>query len=169
MNILSIHSTTKMPTFFNMTLTFECPHCDYQNETKDEKRAKLLKRLHLKKCSKVGRTLPKRTGQDIIDARDRRNGLHVGTGGRKKQFPCAGQTSDDVEFVDVPHSKKFNHHVPVGENGHYRKLTKKQRKKKKGNGMIGTQEWDVTDKLTEAQVKGLSMKGGILKYIFYYI
>jgi len=148
-----------MPTYFNMTLTFECPQCDYQNETRDEKRAKLLKRLHLKKCSKVGRTLPKRTGQDIIDARDRRNGLHVGTGGRKHQFTCGGtQNSDDVELVDIPKSKTVYKEKAEEDNGYYRKLTKKQRKKTKGNGMKGTLDWDVTDKLTLSQVKSLSMK-----------
>ena len=129
-----------MPTFFNITLTFECVHCDYQCETKDEKRAKLLKRLHMKKCSQVGRTIPKRTPQDIIDARDKRNGLHVGNS-HNKHARRIGKNIDS-DFEDVPDSS-HTHHTQVGEKdginyhevgakdkiGKPRTLTPKQKKK----------------------------------------
>ena len=176
-----------MPTFFNITLTFECVHCDYQCETKDEKRAKLLKRLHMKKCSQVGRTIPKRTPQDIIDARDKRNGLHVGnSGGKRKKTQSQTTQNTAREIEDVPSSKR--HYTQIGEKdgvnyhdltrehtqiGKPRTLTPKQKKKmgewrqvqdKKGRGSRGgrthTQEVFVTDRMTEAEVKSLSMKGG---------
>ena len=201
MNILSIQSTTKtktktkMPTFFNITLTFECVHCDYQCETKDEKRAKLLKRLHMKKCSAVGRTIPKRTPQDIIDARDKRNGLHVGnSGGKRKKTQSQTTQNTAREIEDVPSSKasfglrKERHYTQIGEKdgvnyhdltskghiGKHRPLTPKQKKgitewrqvqDKKARGSRGgrthTQEVYVTDRMTEAEVKSLSMKGGV--------
>ena len=129
-----------MPTFFNITLTFECANCDYSNTTRDEKRAKLLKRLHMKKCSQVGRTIPKRTPQDIIDARDKRNGLHVGNS-HKKHARRIGKNLD-TDFEDVPDSS-HTHHTQVGEKdginyhevgakdkiGKPRTLTPKQKKK----------------------------------------
>jgi len=166
-----------MPTFFNITLTFECVHCDYQCETKDEKRAKLLKRLHMKKCSAVGRTIPKRTPQDIIDARDKRNGLHVGNSGgkRKKTQPHKRAGGEWVE--DVPSSKR--HFTQIGEKdgvnyhdisdkrafGKSRTITPKQKKhmtdwrqvkdKKQRGGRGGrthTQEVYVTDRIEEKGV-----------------
>ena len=146
-----------MPTFFNITLTFECAHCDYQCETKDEKRAKLMKKLHMKKCSAVGRTIPKRTPQDIIDARDKRNGLHVGNSGGKRKKTQSQTTQNYGRWVeDVPSSKKRFREVraePIGERdgvnyhdltskghiGKHRPLTPKQKK--------GITEWrQVQDK-----------------------
>ena len=181
-NIASIryHRTSKMPTFFNITLTFECAHCDYQNETKDEKRAKLLKRLHTKKCSGVGRTIPKRTIQDIIEARDKRNGLHVG-GHRQTKEKKKPTTNTDPEFEDVPQSKKSKHHVDLGDwdvpaskkqkkDTDWRQVKDKRQTGSRG-GKHHTQEVYVTDRveekgvkrlerqLTEAQVKSLAMKG----------
>jgi len=164
-----------MPTFFNQTLIFECAHCDYQNETKDEKRTKLLKRLHMKKCSKVGRTIPKRTPQDIIDARDKRNGLHVGNSGGKRKKTQPHKRAGGEWVKDVPSSKR--HYTQIGEKdgvnyhdlsrehtqfGKPRTLTPKQKKKmcewrqvqdKKARGSRGgrthTQEVYVTDRVEE--------------------
>ena len=94
----------------------------------------------MKKCSQVGRTIPKRTPQDIIDARDKRNGLHVGNSHNKHARRI--DKNLDPDFEDVPDSS-HTHHTQVGEKdginyhevgakdkiGKPRALTPKQKKR----------------------------------------